>query len=76
MEATIYKIEVDKKDILFFEDFIKRMRMKVLDKEEKDPTKMSKEAFFAKIDNGLKEYEEGKTKEFKTFQEFQNYMAK
>lgn len=54
MESTVYKIEVDNKDILFFEDFIKRMSMKVLNKEEKDPTEMSKEEFKAMLDNAEK----------------------
>ena len=54
MESTVYKIEVDNKDILFFEDFIKRMRMKVLNKEEKDPTEMSKEEFKAMLNNAEK----------------------
>ena len=54
MESTVYKIEVDNKDILFFEDFIKRMSIKVLKKEEKDPTEMSKEEFKAMLDNAEK----------------------
>ena len=54
MESTVYKIEVDNKDILFFEDFIKRMSIKVLNKEEKDPTEMSKEEFKAMLDNAEK----------------------
>ena len=54
MESTVYKIEVDNKDILFFEDFIKRMSIKVLNKEEKDPTEMSKEEFKAMLDNSEK----------------------
>ena len=54
MESTVYKIEVDNKDILFFEDFIKRMSMKVLNKEEKDPTEMSKEEFKAMLNNAEK----------------------
>ena len=54
MESTVYKIDVDNKDILFFEDFIKRMRMKVLNKEEKDPTEMSKEEFKAMLNNAEK----------------------
>lgn len=54
MESTVYKVEVDNKDILFFEDFIKRMSMKVLNKEEKDPTEMSKEEFKAMLDNAEK----------------------
>lgn len=54
MESTVYKVEVDNKDILFFEDFIKRMSMKVLNKEEKDPTEMSKEEFKAMLNNAEK----------------------
>ena len=54
MESTVYKIEVDNKDILFFEDFIKRMSIKVLNKEEKDPTEMSKEEFKAMLNNAEK----------------------
>ena len=37
---------------------------------------MSKEEFFTKIDNGLKEYKCGKTKEFKTFKDFKTYISK
>ena len=54
MESTVYKVEVDNKDILFFEDFIKRMSMKVLNKEEKDPTEMSKEEFKVMLANAEK----------------------
>lgn len=39
MEATIYKIEVDKKDILFFEELMRRLGIKILNKEEKPSIK-------------------------------------
>ena len=74
MESTVYKIEVDNKDILFFEDFIKRMSIKVLKKEEKDPTEMSKEEFKAMLDNAEKtkseviiDSKEGLSNLFKSF---------
>lgn len=44
--------------------------------EEKDDSKMTKEEFYDKIENGLREYKDGKTKEFETFKDFQNYISK
>lgn len=44
--------------------------------EKHDPTKMSKEEFFAKIDNGLYEYQKGKFKKFDSFNDFKKYISK
>ncbi|MRQ23694.1 hypothetical protein D1J35_12150, partial [Riemerella anatipestifer] len=63
-------------DVPLFKELLKKFKAKSIKVEEKDPTKMTKEEFFAKIDNGLTEYENGKSKEFKTFKEFQNYISK
>lgn len=43
MNTTIYQVEVDKENILLFEDFLKKMSLRILNREEKEPAKMTKE---------------------------------
>lgn len=76
MNTATISAEINPADIPMLEALLKRIKAKSIKIEENTPIKMSKEEFFAKIENGLREYESGKTKEFKTFKDFQNYISK
>lgn len=76
MNTSIITAEINTSDIPLLEGILKKFKAKSIKVEEKDPTKMTKEEFYAKINNGLTEYKNGKSKEFKTFKEFQNYISK
>ena len=50
MDTVKISAEINSVDIPLFEALFKRVEAKSIKIEEKDPTKMSKEEFFAKID--------------------------
>lgn len=54
MNTAILSAEVNKADIPLFEKLLKQFKAKAIKVEEKDPTKMSKEEFFAMIDSRRK----------------------
>lgn len=76
METVIIRAEINKEDLPFVEKFLNFLKAKSIKIEEKDPTKMTKKEFFERIDKGLKDYENGKIKEFQNFKEFQNYISR
>lgn len=76
METVIIRAEINKEDLPFVEKFLDFLKAKSIKIEEKDPTKMTKKEFFERIDKGLKDYENGKIKEFQNFKEFQNYISR
>lgn len=76
MNTTIISAEINSLDVPLFERLLKQFQAKSIKIEEKDPTKMSEEEFFSKIDNGLEEYKKGKFKKFDSFNEFKNYISK
>lgn len=76
METVIINAEINKEDLPFVEKFLNFLKAKSIKIEEKDPTKMTKKEFFERIDKGLKDYENGKIKEFQNFKEFQNYISR
>lgn len=76
MNTTVFQVEINSIDAPLFEALMKKFKTKPVKLEEKKPTKMTKEEFFAKIDKGLQQYETGKVKEFNTFKDFQNYITR
>ena len=50
MDTVKITAEINSVDVPLFEALFKRVEAKSIKIEEKDPTKMSKEEFFAKID--------------------------
>lgn len=52
--TTILSAEVSTADIPVLEALLKKFKAKSIKFEEKDPTKMSKEEFFSKIDKARK----------------------
>lgn len=50
MSISVVNFEIDTINIPMIEEFLKKIKAKAIKVEEKDPTKMSKEEFFAKID--------------------------
>lgn len=76
MSTVKLSAEINSVDVPLFEKLLKQFKAKSIKIEEKDSSKMSKEELFTKIDNGLKEYKCGKTKEFKTFKDFETYISK
>lgn len=76
MNTATISAEIKVSDVPLFKKLLKQFEAKSIKVEEKDPTKLSKKDFFAKIDTGLQEYENGKAKEFKSFKDFQNYISR
>lgn len=54
MNTTIISAEINSEDVPLLEQLLKKFKAKSIKIEEKDPTKMSKEEFFAMIDRARK----------------------
>lgn len=63
MNTAIISAEINSTDIPLFETLLKRVKAKSIKIEEKDPTKMSKEEFFAMINKARKEPAKKMTRE-------------
>lgn len=63
MNTAIISAEINSTDIPLFEAFLKKIKAKSVRIEEKDPTKMSKEEFFAMVDKARKEPTKKMTRE-------------
>ncbi|MDO4225210.1 MAG: hypothetical protein Q4C75_04905 [Bergeyella zoohelcum] len=69
MNTAIISAEIKTSDIPLLESLLKRMKAKSIEIKEKDDAKMSKKAFFAKID---KARESKKTR--MSLEEMNNYL--
>lgn len=63
METVTISAEIKVSDIPLLKELLKKFKAKSIKVEEKDPTKMSKEEFFAKIDKARQEPTKRMTRE-------------
>lgn len=63
METVTISAEIKVSDIPLLKELLKKFKAKSIKVEEKDPTKMSEEEFFAKIDKARQEPTKRMTRE-------------